>query len=140
MNDQDANLDASFRGKVEKGVLYCHPKGVRPKPKRGPFGPFKVSFGTPKVPNGALGCRTFFRVQVRFGLSFQGFFIRSLYLDVFSSLVYAFYLLDNSSFFRNNYLVDKYPKINLDKVQIIHNFIFIQSSLLFLCMQSYFKH
>ena len=43
------------------------------------------------------------------------------------------------AFFRNNYLVDKYPKINLDKVQIIHNFIVIQSSILFLCMQSYFK-
>ena len=42
--------------------------------------------------------------------------------------------LDNSSFFRNNYLVDKYPKINPDKVQIIHNFIVIQSSLLFLYM------
>ena len=47
--------------------------------------------------------------------------------------------LDNSGFFRNNYLVDRYPKINLNKVQIIHNFIIIQSSLLFLCMQSYFK-
>ena len=34
-------------------------------------------------------------------------------------------LLDSSGFFRNNYLVDKYPKINLDKVQIIHNFIVI---------------
>ena len=48
--------------------------------------------------------------------------------------------MDNSGLFRNNYLVDKYPKINLDKVQIIHNFIVIQSSLIFLCMQSYFKH
>ena len=48
--------------------------------------------------------------------------------------------LDNSGFFRNNYLVDKYPKINLDKVQIIHNFIVIQSSLLFLYMQFDFKH
>ena len=47
--------------------------------------------------------------------------------------------LDNSGFFRNNYLVEKYPKINFDKVQIIHNFIVIQSSLFFLCMQSYFK-
>ena len=43
------------------------------------------------------------------------------------------------AFFRSNYLVDKYPKINLDKVWIIHNFIFIQSSFLFLCRQSYFK-
>ena len=48
--------------------------------------------------------------------------------------------LDNSGFSRNIYLVDKYPKINLDKIQIIYNFIVIQSSLLFLCMQSYFKH
>ena len=38
------------------------------------------------------------------------------------------FFLDNSGFFRNKYLVDKYPKINLDKVQIIHNFIVIQSS------------
>ena len=53
--------------------------------------------------------------------------------------------LDNSGFCRNNYLVDKYPKINLDKIQIIHNFIVIQSSLLFLYMHlppmhPYFKH
>ena len=48
--------------------------------------------------------------------------------------------MDNSGIFRNNYLVDKYPKINLDKIQIIHNFIVIQSSLIFPCMQSYFKH
>ena len=33
--------------------------------------------------------------------------------------------LDNSSPFSKNYLVDKYSKINLDKVQIIHNFIVI---------------
>ena len=46
--------------------------------------------------------------------------------------------LDNSGFFRNNYLVDKYPKINLYKVQTIYNFIVIQSFILFLCMQSYF--
>ena len=67
---------------------------------------------------------------------FRVFLTQSLYLDVFSSLVYDFFFkiffLDNLGFFRNNYLVDKYPKINLDKVQIIHNFIVIQSSLLFL--------
>ena len=60
-----------------------------------------------------------------FILSLRFFFISFLY---------------NSGFFKNNYLVDKYPKINLDKVQIIHNFIIIQSSLLFLCMHPYFKH
>ena len=48
--------------------------------------------------------------------------------------------LDNSGFFRNNYFVDKYPKINLDKVQIILNFIVIQSSIFSPCMHPYFKH
>ena len=48
--------------------------------------------------------------------------------------------LDNSGFFKNNYLVDKSLKINLDNVQIIPNFVVIQSSLLFLCMHPYFKH
>ena len=48
--------------------------------------------------------------------------------------------LDNSNLFSNSYLVDKYPKINFDKVQIIHNFIVIQLSLLFLYKQFYFKH
>ena len=56
--------------KRSKMVPFCHLKGVRPKPKRGPFDTFKVLFGTPKVPNGTLGCRTYFRVQVRFGVSF----------------------------------------------------------------------
>ena len=40
--------------RLKKGVHYRHLKGVGPKPKRGPFGPFKVPFGTPKVPNGLL--------------------------------------------------------------------------------------
>ena len=48
--------------------------------------------------------------------------------------------LDNSGLFSNNYLVDKYSKINLGKVQIIHNFIVMQLSLLFLCKQSYSRH
>ena len=48
--------------------------------------------------------------------------------------------MDNSGLFSNNYLVDNYSKINLDKVQIIHNFIIIQLSSLFLCKQSYFGH
>ena len=72
---------------------------------------------------------------------FRVFLIWSLYIDVFSFLVYDSYLfLDNSGFFKKHYVVDKYLKIILDKVQIIHNFIVIPSSLLFLCMQSYFKH
>ena len=48
--------------------------------------------------------------------------------------------MDNSGLFSNNYLVDNYSKINLDKVQIIHNFIIIQLSPLFLCKQPYFEH
>ena len=48
--------------------------------------------------------------------------------------------LDNSDLFRNNYLVDKYPKINFDNVQIIYNFIIIQLFILFLYKQSYFIH
>ena len=48
--------------------------------------------------------------------------------------------LDNSGLFNDNYLVDKYSKINLDKVQIIHNTIVIQLSPLFPCKQSYFRH
>ena len=69
-------------------------------------------------------------------------FNRSLYLDVFSISVYNFLVsfLDNSGFFKSNYLEDKYFKINLDKVQIIHSFIVIQSSILFSCMHPYFKH
>ena len=71
-----------------------------------------------------------------------GFFGQSLYLDVFSTSVYDFLVsfLDNLGFFKSNYLEDKYLKINLDKVQIIHSFIVIQSSLLFPCMHPYFKH
>ena len=48
--------------------------------------------------------------------------------------------LDNSGLFSKNYLVDKFSKINLDKIQIIYSFIVIKLSLLFLCKQSYFKH
>ena len=55
MDELNANLDASFYENVENGMPCHHLKGVRPKPKRGPFGTFKVSFGTPKASNGALG-------------------------------------------------------------------------------------
>ena len=139
----------SFCEKIEKGVPYRHSKGIGPKPKRGKFSPLKVPFGTKssvqhsKSAEWALGHYTFFHVRLCFGLFFQGFLIRSLHIDVFSSLVYDFFFisfLDNSGFCRNNYLVDKYPKINLDKVQIFHNFTVIQSTLLFLCMHPYFKH
>ena len=69
---------------------------------------------------------------------------QSLYLDVFSTSVYDFFFLisflDKSGFFKNNYLVNKSLKINLGNVQIIPNFVVIESSLLFLCMHPYFKH
>ena len=48
------NRDLSFCEKIKKGVPYRHLKSVGPKPKRGKFDPFKVPFGTPKVPNGLL--------------------------------------------------------------------------------------
>ena len=76
-----------------------------------------------------------------------GFFGRSLYLVVFPTYVYDFFILffyisflDNSGFFKSNYLKDKYLKINLDKVQIIYSFIVIQLSILFPWMHPYFKH
>ena len=135
------NPNASFCEKIKKGIPYCHPKAVGPKPKRGKFGPFRESFGTPKVPNWLLDTErtTVFRCVLDSPsrvfwpvLAPRRIFILCLWFFIS--------FLDNSGFFRNNYLVDKYPKINLDKIQIIYNFIVIQSSLLFLCMHPYFKH
>ena len=105
-----------------------------------PFGTLKGPFGTPKVPNGTLGCQSCFHVQVRFRL-LLGFLEPSLaFRRVFNSYSKIFISsLDNSGIFNNNYLVDKYSKINFDKVQIIHNFIVIQLSPLFPCKQSYFN-
>ena len=60
-------------------------------------------------------------------------------IDACDAIMIFISFLDNSYFSRKNYLVDKFFKINFVKVQIIHNFIVIQSSILFLCMQSYFK-
>ena len=59
---------------------------------------------------------------------FLGFLKSSLTLrhvfNLYSKIFTSF--LDNSGLFSNNYLVDKYSKIILGKVQIIHNFIIIQ--------------
>ena len=125
------NPDASFCKKVENGVPYRHSKAVGPKPTW-------WQFSTPKVPNWLLevkctfmfGCHLVFPSRV---------FWQSLDLGVFSTSVYYFFISfqDNSGFFKNNYLVDKSLKINLDKVQIIPNFVVIQSSLLFICMHPY---
>ena len=105
------------------------------------FGTLKVLFNTPKVPNGTLGHQTYFRVPVHFG-PFLSFLELILALGrVFNPYPKIFIsFLNNSGLFSNNYLVDKYSKISFDKVQIIHNFIVIQLSPLFLCKQSYFKH
>ena len=82
-----------------------------------------------------------FHVRVRFRL-LLGFLEPSLALrrvfNPYSKIFISF--LDNSSLFSNNYLIDKYSRINLDKVQIIHNYIIIQLSPLFPCKQSYFRH
>ena len=141
-DEQSANRDASFCKNVEKDVSYRHPKRIEPKLKRVPFSTLKVPIGTPKVSNGTFGHQTHFRARVRFGFLFQVFLSQALHLDVFPIRILRFLhiFLDNLGLFSNNYLVDKYSKINLDKVQIIHNFIVIKLFLLFLCKQSYFKN
>ena len=75
-----------------------------------------------------------------FETPFLGFLESGLALrHVFNlfSKIFIFFL-DNLGLFNNDYLVDKYSKINLDKVQIIHNFVIIQPFPLFPCKQSYF--
>ena len=120
-------------------MSYHHLKGVRPKPKMEKFSPFKVSFSTPKVSNGLLDteCSSVFECVLDF--PFRVFLSSPHTQTCFhpQSMIFFISFMDNSGFFRNNYRVDKCPKINLDKVQIIHNFIVIQSSLLFLCMHLY---
>ena len=77
-----------------------------------------------------------------FWTSFLGFLKPGLALGrVFNpySKIFNFFM-DNSGLFTNNYLVDNYSKINLNKVQIIHNFIVIQLFSLFPYKQSYFRH
>ena len=134
------NPDASFGEKIEKGVHYRHLKAVGPKPNTCKFGPFRVPFSTPNMPNWPLD----FKHSFAFGCSLDSssrVFWQVLVPRRVSSSIYDFSsLFWIIRLFKNNYLVDKCLKINLDKVQIIHNFIVIQSSFLFLCMQSYFKH
>ena len=145
------NLNASFCKKIENGMLYRHPKAVGPKTKRGKFRPFgvpfntpNVLFNTPKVLNWLLDTERSFVFGCRLG-SFSRVFWpvlapRRVFILRLWFFIFIFIFLNNLGFFRNNYFIDKYPKISLDKVHIIHNFIVIQSSLLFLCMHPYFKH
>ena len=131
----------SFAKKIEKGVPYRHPKVVGPKPKRGKLGPFRVSNGTPKVPNWLLDAERTSMFECHLNSLSRVSWPVLVPRRVFNIRLWFFVpFLDNSSFFKNNYLVDKSLKINLDNVQIIPNFVVIQSSLLFLCMHSYFKH
>ena len=142
------NPDASFCKKIEKGMHNRHLKAIGPKPTSWQFSTFKVSFSTPKVsfdtpnvPNWPYGSECTLVFECRLDPSSRFFWLVLVPRHVFTHIQRFFIsFLDNSGLFRNNYLVDKYPKINLNKVQIIHNFIVIQLSLLFLCKQSYFRH
>ena len=123
---QDANLDTSFREKIER-VCFIVTQRVRRKPKRRKFGPFKCRSALQK-------CRMVL-LDAEYTFVF-GCILDSLSMVFLSdpctqtcfhpqSMIFISFL-DNSGFFRNNYLLEKYPKINFDKVQIIHNFIVIQ--------------
>ena len=128
------NLDASFCEKIENGVHYRYLKAVGPKPNQG-------KFGTPKVPNWLLDAERTSMFECHLNSLSRVSWPVLVPRRVFNIRLWFFVpFLDNSSFFKNNYLVDKSLKINLDNVQIIPNFVVIQSSLLFLCMHSYFKH
>ena len=85
----------------------------------------KWYFWTPNALSCSNAFWTPFLVFLELGLALRLIF--NPYSKIFTSF------LDNLGLFNNNYLVDKYFKINLDKVQIIHNFIVIQLSPLFLC-------
>ena len=67
------NPDIFSCEKIENGVLYCHPKAVGPKPKRGKYGPFRVSFGTPKVLNWILDTERSFVFRCRLDFSSRVF-------------------------------------------------------------------
>ena len=141
MDDQGLNSDAFFCEKIKKGMHYRHPKAVGPKPKSWKFSPFQSTVWHSKSVELPFGLRTLFRVRVPFGLFFQGFLVGPCTQPCFHPPFMIFHLFSRQfRLFKNNYIVDKYFKINLDNVQIIHDFIVNQSSFLFLCMQSYFKH
>ena len=124
------NSDASFCKKVENGVHYRHPKVVGPKPTWWQFGPFRVLFSTPKVPNWLLEVERAFVFECHLVSASRVFWLVFVPRRVFNLCLWFFVsFLDNSGFFKNNYLVNKFLKINLDNIQIIPNFVVIQSSL-----------
>ena len=139
----------SFAKRSKKVCLIVTQRALGQSPKGGNLALLKVLFDTPKVSNGLLDtkCSSMFGCILDLLIGFfdpvpspKRVFILSLCFFFFLFIFFLISFLDNSGFFRNNHLEDKYPKINLDKVQIIHNLIVIQSSLLFLCMHTYFKH
>ena len=124
------NPDTSFCEKIEKCMSYRHPKAIRPKPKRGKLGPFRVPFGTPKVLNWLLDTERSFMFGCCLDFSSRVFWQVLAPRRIFILRLWFFFIsfLDNSGFFKNNYLVDKYLKINLNKVQIIHARAEVQNS------------
>ena len=134
-------MDASFCEKIEKGMHNHNPKASGPKATWWQFSNFRVLFGTPKVPNWLLDAERTFMFRCHLDSPSRVLWLVLVPRHVFILRLWFFIsFLDNSGFSKNNYLEDKYLKINLDKVQIIHSFIVIQSSLLFPCMHPYFKH
>ena len=140
MDDQDANLDASFREKIERACFIVTQRALGQSPKGGNLALLNFRSALQKCRMVLLDAKHTFVFGCILDSSSMVFLSDSCTQTCFhpQSIVFISFL-DNSCFFRNNYLVKKYPKINFDKVQIIHNFIVIQSSFLFLCMQSYFK-
>ena len=129
------NQDASFCKKSRKLCVLSSPEKRRAKAL---IGAIRHS----KSAEWYFWIRNTFSCSGAFWTPFLGFLEPGLALRrVFNqySKIFTFFL-DNLGLFSNNYLVDKYSKINLDKVQIIHNFIVIKLFLLFLCKQSYFKN
>ena len=121
MDDQGVNPDASFCKKIEKGIHYHHSKAVGPKANNGKFGPFGMLNGTPKVPNWPLDTEHSFVFVCHLDPSSRVFFTGPCTQTCFHPPSMIFHLFSGYfRLFKNNYLVDKYPKINLDKVQIIH--------------------
>ena len=127
------NLDASFCKKVEKGVPYRHPKVIGPKPTWWQFGTFRGPFNTPKVPNWLFEAERAFVFECHLVSPSRVFGPVIVSRHVFILRLWFFIsFLDNSDFFKNNYLVDKSLKINLDKFRL--------STILLLSDYSFYSH
>ena len=131
-----------FLRKSRKGCALSAPEKSWAKAQKGAIRHFESANQHSKSAEWYFWTRNALSWSVTFWTPFLGFLESSLALrrvfNPYSKIFTTF--LDNLGLFSNNYLVDKYSKINLDQVQIIHNFIIIQLSPFFLCKQSYFKH